>query len=133
MRLASIDRLRFIVACRHGLVHLTWKRITLRLSRNEFRRLARLLDQATAGLPPGQFRDGDMRLTWRHDEESEIRVGEFVLLFASSEFTAFADLVGQALDRLDEILASGMWDPVQADDEPSDPLAQFRPDSFSRN
>jgi hypothetical protein len=131
--LASIDRLRFITACRHGLIHLTWGRITLRLGRNEFRRMVRFLDATATNPATAQVRDGEVRLTLRIDEESEFRVGAAVLLLAPNEFSAFVSLCRQARDELEKILASGVWDRDQVDDEPPDHLAQFKPDSFSKN
>lgn len=133
MRLASIDRLRFVTACRHGLIHITWNRITLRLSRAEFKRLTLLLDQVAAGPPAGRSRDGELRLVWRFDEESELRVGTSILLLVPNEFRAFVAMCRTARDQLEKILESGLWDRDPAEDDPPDILAQFRPYSFSNN
>lgn len=52
VRLAEIDALHFISACRQGMVHLIWDRASIRLDRDEFWRLAKLLEQAAAPARP---------------------------------------------------------------------------------
>ena len=133
MQLARIDELRFITACRHGLVHLTWGRITLRFSREEFRRLGGLVERATDALPPASVYDGALRLTARPDEDCELRVGPLALLLPPAEFQVFIKAVREAVQRLDEILASGMWDQEEAKEAPPGVLEQLRRTIFSRN
>jgi hypothetical protein len=133
MQLARIDGRRFITACRHGLVHVTWGRITLRFSREEFRRLSRLLEGAADALPPGSHRDGELRVVCRPDEECELRVGPLAFLLPPAEFQALVEAVGEAVQRLDQILASGIWDQDEADEAPPSVLEQLRRTIFSRN
>lgn len=133
MQLARIDELRFITACRHGLVHVTWGRITLRFSREEFRRLNGLVERATDALPPASVHDGALRVTARPNEDCEVRVGPLVLLLPPAEFQAFVRAVREAVQRLDQILASGMWDREEAGEAPPGVLEQLRRTSFSRN
>lgn len=133
MQLARIDGRRFITACRHGLVHVTWGRITLRFSREEFRRLSGLLEGASDARPPDSLRDGELRVVCRPDEECELRVGPLVLLLPPAEFQALVEAVGEAVQRLDQILASGMWDQDKADVPPPTVLEQLRKTSFSLN
>ena len=133
MQLARIDGRRFITACRHGLVHMTWGRITLRFSREEFRRLSRLLEGAADALPPGSLRDGELRVVCRPEEECELRVGPLALLLPPAEFQALVEAVSEAVQRLDQILASGIWDQDEADEAPPSVLEQLRRTIFSRN
>jgi hypothetical protein len=51
-----------------------------------------------------------------------------------ADFPAFVQAVAEAVRRLDEILASGMWDRRDAEEEaPPNILQQLRRVSFSRN
>lgn len=132
--LAQLDDQHFITACRHGVVHLTWGRVTARFHREEFRRLAALLEQAADAQPPVSLRDGGLRVTRRLDEDSELRLGRLVLLLAPSRFREFAEAAGEAVQQLDEFLASGAWDePEEEEDAPPNPLEEFRRVLFSRN
>jgi len=131
--LAQVDDQHFVTACRHGIIHLTWGRVTMRLSRDEFRRLAALLEQAADALPPISFRDGDLRITARLDEDSEFQMGSLVLLLSPARFQEFARAMQQAVERLDEILASGVWDRQEPEPPKTSFLEQLRKTSFSRN
>ncbi len=133
LQLARIDGQRFIAACRHGLVHLTWRRTTIRFSRDGFRRLAGLLERAADALPPSTARDGEIRVTCRLDEDCELQVGSLVLLISPAEFQALVKAASEAMRRLDQILDSGVWDRGPAEDAPPGVLEQFRRFSFSRN
>ena len=134
LRLVEIDEQHFITACRHGLVHLTWGRCTIRFARDEFQRLAALLDRALDSLPPVWVGDGELRVTYRSDEASELRVEPVVLLLSPPEFSSFVQAVREATDRLMQILASGVWD---REEEPQDSTpGSFQPIPripFSRN
>jgi hypothetical protein len=133
VQLARIDERRFIMACRHGLVHVTWGRMTLRFSREEFRRLGGLVERATDALPPDSVHDGALRVTARPYEDCEVRVGPLALLLPPAEFQAFVQAVREAVQRLDEILASGMWDQEEAQETPPSVLDQLRRTRFSHN
>jgi hypothetical protein len=133
MQLARIDERRFIMACRHGLVHVTWGRITLRFSRQEFRRLGGLVERATDALSPDSVHDGALRVTARPDEDCEVRVGPLALLLPPAEFQAFVKAVREAVQRLDEILASGIWDQDEAEEARPSVIDQLRKTRFSHN
>jgi hypothetical protein len=130
--LAQIDPQHSISACRHGMVHLTWARITVRLSRDEFQRFAGLLQRATDNLPPSSVRDGNLWVTSRLDEDCEIRMGSLVLLLTPTDFQEFANLAQEAAKSLERILASRMWDGQEAESPPSF-LEQIQQIRFSRN
>jgi hypothetical protein len=131
--LAKLDDRRFIAACRHGIVHLTWGRVTARFRQDEFRRLVRLLEQAMDAPPPVSVRDQDLRVTTRLKEDCELQMGSLVLLLSSPGFREFARMGQEAVGRLDEILASKAWDEPEEEEVPPNPLEQFRQFSFSRN
>ena len=133
LRLAEIDERRFINACRHGLVHLTWNRVTVRLSRDEFRRLARLLARSTE--PPGRFRDGEIEVVGTH-QECVVRLGPFSLTLTLIEFYTFERAIQEAVQQLDKILDAGIWDEDRAEATGSAPrsiLEHFRQHRFSEN
>ena len=133
LRLAEMDEQRFISACRHGLIHLTWSRITIRLSRDEFRRLAGLLARSADLLPRGSARDGRMQVTRISDEGGELQLGSLKLAISQDDLRALGGAVQEAVEQLDEILDAGMWD----EEEPADPsptiIEHFRRHRFSEN
>jgi hypothetical protein len=131
--LAQMDDRRFISACRHGVVHLTWGRVTARFRQDEFRRLVRLLEQAMNASPPVSLRDRDLRVTSRLKEDCELQMGSLVLLLSPADLRDFARVGQEAVGRLDEILASKVWDEPEEEEAPSNPLERFRQFSFSRN
>ena len=132
-RLAEIDERRFINACRHGLIHLTWIRITVRLSRDEFRRLAGLLARSADALPPGTARDGSLQVTHAVDGDCELQLGTLKLAISSEEFRALAGAVQEAVEQLDEILDAGIWDREEPEEPPLTIVEHFRRHRFSEN
>lgn len=120
VRLAEIDEQRFITACRHGIVHLTWGRATVRLIRDELWNLSSLLERVAEAPAPSSARDGEIEVSARLDGDGELRLGAFVLLLSPEEFRQFATAVGEAVTRLDHFLASGAWDRDEEEDAPAD-------------
>jgi len=133
VRLAEIDEQRFISACRHGLVHLTWGRATLRLLRDEFRSLANLLEQVSQTEVPAAARDGQIEVSSRLDGDGELRVGTLVLLLSPDEFQQFSRSTREAVTRLDRLLASGIWDRDEEDSTSLGSGAPFQRTPFSEN
>jgi hypothetical protein len=133
LRLALINEQRFITACRHGLVHLTWERTTIRFSRDEFRQLSSLLQRAQDDMPPAFVREGQLCITCRLDEDCELQIGPLVLLLSPAEFDSFVEGARDAVCRLDEILASGIWDREEPDEPPPNLVEHFRQVPFSQN
>jgi hypothetical protein len=107
--------------------------MTLRFSRDEFRLLVKLVGRAADERLPNTARDGALRVTCRVDEDCELRVGPLVLLLSPAEFQAFLGAAKEAMQRLDEILASGIWDKPAADESPPGILEQLQRFSFSQN
>lgn len=133
LRLAEMDEQRFISACRHGLIHLTWSRITIRLSRDEFRRLAGLLARSADLLPRGSARDGRMQVTRISDEGGELQLGSLKLAISQDDLRALGGAVQEAVEQLDEILDAGMWDEEEPADPPPTIIEHFRRHRFSEN
>ena len=131
--LAKLDDQHFIAACRHGIVHLTWGRVTVRYRKDEFRRLAGLLDRAGEALPPTSLRDGEIRVTCRLDEDCELKMGSLVLLLSPSQFQEFCRVAVESVDRLEDLQTSGAWDRDDPEEAPSDFTEQFRQNPFSPN
>jgi hypothetical protein len=133
LRLAEIDERRFINACRHGMVHLTWGRITIRFSRDEFRRLAGLLERSADNLPPGSARDGRMQVTCSLGGDCELQLGSLRLALSPEDLHAFDRAVRQAVEQLDDILDAGVWDEGESEDAPPTIIEHFRRHRFSEN
>jgi hypothetical protein len=107
--------------------------MTLRFSRDEFRLLVKLVGRAADDRLPNTARDGAFRVTCRVDEDCELRVGPLVLLLSPADFQVFVGASKEAVQRLDEILASGIWDQPAVDDAPVGILEQLQRFSFSQN
>ena len=133
VRLAEIDEQRFISACRHGLVHLTWGRATVRLMQDEFRSLANLLEGLGRTPPPSSAREGQIEVSARLDGDGELRVGTLVLLLSPDELRQFATSAREAVTRLDRLLASGVWDREEEDEAPFSSGAPIQRTPFSEN
>jgi hypothetical protein len=133
LRLAQIDDQHFVTACRHGLVHLTWGRTTIRFNQDELNRLAKVLKRALDDRPPTSIRDGELCATYRLHNDSELQVKSLVLLLLPAEFQELSRVVQESVRRLEEILTSGIWDKEDLQDAPSDLLKQLRRTPFSRN
>jgi hypothetical protein len=133
LTLAQLDDQHTISACRHGIIHLTWGRITARFHRDEFRRLVGLLERAVDALPPAQISEGELRVTTHRDQDCEVQVGPVILLLSESRLQEFSQVAKGAIQRLDEILASGAWERDQPEDAPANILERFQRVPFSRN
>lgn len=132
VRLAQIDEHRFISACRHGLVHLTWGRVTLRFRRDEFRQMAEMLTEIIRHAPPVTRRVGVLSISRQFGGDWELRVGPMALHLESEVGEAFALTAQEAVRQLDEVLASGMWD-RQEEEEPPASFEDRLHISFSSN
>ncbi|MCL7453172.1 MAG: hypothetical protein M8467_08995 [Anaerolineae bacterium] len=133
VRLAQIDEQRFITGCRHGLIHLTWGRNTIRFSRDEFRKVANLLERAASDRPPYSLRDGEFRAAYRKDDECELRFGPVVMLVPYQEFEQLTKAALEAVQELDRILASGAWDRAEPEEPETSFLESLRRNPFSVN
>ena len=133
VRLAQIDAQRFITACRHKLVHLTWRRTTVRFAEDEFRQLAGLLTRSMDGSPPFSARERNLYVAYREDEECEVRIESLAMLLPPKEFDELVQAVREAVEHLDKILASGSWGEEEASESPPSSLPHIRRTPFSRN
>jgi hypothetical protein len=133
LKLAQVDDQHFITGCRNGIIHLTWGRATTRFGTEEFRWLADVLGRAAGAMSPASIRDGELRVTYRPEDDCEVQVGPLILLLCPPEFQEFLKAVQEAVARLDEILASGVWAKREPEDTPPGFLEQLRRIPFSRN
>jgi len=133
MRLAQIDETRSISGCRHGLVHLSWGRTTIRFARDEFRQLAGLLSRASDSLSPSFVREGELEITYQPENECRVQVEAVVLLLSPGEYRELERAARDALARLDEILSSGMWDREETEEGSQDFWEPLRRSPFSDN
>ena len=97
---------------------MTWGRFTLRLTRDEFRELASMLQRVTGDLTLRSIRSGELCVTYRPEEDCEFRAGPLALLLPPAEFEQFAQLNLEAARHLAKILASGAWDREEPEDRP---------------
>jgi len=133
LRLAQIDETRSINGCRHGLVHLSWGRVTIRFSRDEFRRLAGLLARAGDSLSSSIRRDGELEIVFHPEDECKVRAGAAALLLSTVEYRELERAAREAVERLDEILSSGMWDREEPAEGSQDFWEPLRRNLFSDN
>jgi hypothetical protein len=130
--LSRIDNVRFISACPHGVAHITWERLTLRLRLNEFEDLGHLLARASANEARPVHHAASLPIAYHPGDPCEVQVGVLVLRLSRSEFRQLAAAVAEAQRRLDEIVASGEWDEPEAA-SPADPFAELKAHHFSTN
>ena len=134
LTLAQLDDQHMIAACRHGLVHLTWGRITARFSQDEFGWLAGLLAKASDGSAVVPVCDGELRITSRPAAQGiECQFGPVILLLSPAEFPQFVQMILDAAQRLHGFLASGVWDRNAQEDAPPGALQQSQRIPFSLN
>jgi hypothetical protein len=127
-RLAHAPGQGVVSVCRHGLIHLTWGNVTLRLERELFLRLGRLLDRALAIASPIPIYDGELSVGF-DQTHFRITVEAIEWSLSTEAFLAFRAMVQEAVERLEALLASGRWDePDEAEpltlnpmDEPGEP------------
>lgn len=139
IRLAYLERWGSMVVCRHGIVHVRWDNLTLRLEIEEFQRLAKLVNRAISAAPPFSFADSELSLTADYlipGQEPTYRIGidAVELLLSEDGWTAFQILVQDAAYRLGQVTARDDWqkepEPISLALEAGDPV---RTHSFSLN
>ena len=79
------------------------------------------------------LRDGGLCVTYRTDEDCEIRFGPLSLLLSPPEFQELVTAAQEAVRRLDEILASGVWERVETEGTLPGFLERLRRTHFSDN
>lgn len=130
--LAHIDDTRFISACAHGVAHLTWERLTLRLRLDELEAVARLMAAHPAGEDRSARAESGLLLAFRPGPPAELHVGTVVLRLSPAEVRQLGGALQQACRRLDEIRAGGEWDTSEPSPPPDRPVP-FGPIPFSKN
>ena len=132
IQLASLEERGVITICRHGIVHLSWRNMTIRYRVHDFRRLARLLEQGGALASPIPLYDDELCVAV---EEADYRVtmGAVELLLNTEEFLAKTDMALEAVLRLDQLLASDEWREEEAEPFPLTPWEESESPRFSLN
>ncbi len=123
IQLAQYQNSGLITTCRHGVVHLTWLNLTVRLHEPDFRRLVRLLERGTALSDPAPIHDGEMAAAFEGDAY-RVTVANMELILAPADFISLSRMAMEAGRRLEEIAGSEAWD------EP-EPIPWTRPQELS--
>jgi hypothetical protein len=131
--LAQLDELHFVAACPHGVVHLTWDNITLRLTLDELKALAHLVERITTERTPVVMTDGNLSVAWQPLDPCELRVGTAALRLPPADFRRLAATIQEAKRRLDDLTASGTWAEPDRQESPPDPFQELKRSFFSRN
>jgi hypothetical protein len=115
-RLAHAPGQGVVSICRHGLVHLTWENLTIRLEREVFRRLGRLLERGLGISSPIPIYDEDLAVGF---EQSHFRitVDSVELTLTPESFLTLRQMTKEALERMEVLMATGRWE-AQDDAEP---------------
>jgi hypothetical protein len=108
-RLAHAPGQGVVSVCRHGLVHLTWGNVTIRLERDLFLRLGRLLDRALAITTPIPIYDGELSVGF-DQTHFRITVDAIEWSLSAEDFLVFREMVQKAARRLEALIASGRWE-----------------------
>lgn len=130
--LARVDQERFVSACPRGIVHLSWGCATVRLSHGQLRRLAIVLDRNAGSQDPVSGCDGELAIALRPDGQTQVQIAfpaasrregstaSVVLVLAPEELALLHQALREAVQRLDQLLASGVWSQEGAESEPPD-------------
>jgi hypothetical protein len=108
IQLASAEDWGSVLVCRHGVVHLRWGNVTVRLPHEVFSRLVRLVGQGSTLASAIPLRDGELGVAI---EEGGYRVAvDFLELVLTAEaYLAFLMLVKDAFCKLEEVMARDDW------------------------
>jgi hypothetical protein len=108
IQLASAEDWGSVLVCRHGVIHLRWGNLTVRLPHEVFGRLVRLVGQGSSLASSIPLRDGELSVAI---EEGGYRVAvDFLELVLTAEaYLAFLILLKDALHRLQEVMAREDW------------------------
>lgn len=130
VRLAQVEGQGIISACRHGVVHLSWANVTVRLELAEFERLARLLSRGSALSTRAPLCEGDYCLA---AEGPRYRIGlaALDLWLSAAEFLTLVEMVASAHRRLHELLESDEWREPDPDEEELPSLDELSRHQFS--
>ena len=110
--LARLARKGSISACLHGLVHLRWKNVTVRLPIDDFRRLARLVERGRALTSSHPLCEGDLCVSLE-EKDYRVAIGALELVFKAGEYLELVEMVGQATRQLESLLSKDDWPEIQ--------------------
>jgi hypothetical protein len=132
-QLAHLPGQGIISICRHGLVHLTWENVTIRLERGVFQRLGRLVERAMAISSPVPIYDDDLSVDFDRSH-FRVTIPSIEWTLSTESFLAFRGMIKEALKRLELLVASGRWE----EEDEAEPLTlmpfdELEGHSFSLN
>lgn len=133
IQLATAEDWGSVIVCRHGVVHLRWGNLTIRLPHEAFGRLVRLVNLGSTLASPIPLRDRELGVAI---EEDGYRVSvDFLELVLSAEaYLAFLMLLTDALRKLQEVMARDDWEQEPQSFTFTDDAGELlRPHSFSLN
>lgn len=128
--LARVDQDHFLAACRRGIVHLTWGNATVRVSHDQLRRLAALLDRTTDDQSRISIRDRELAVSSWPDGRTGVqiafaagartrdRAGSVVLVLTPAELVLLQRALDDSVEQLDRVLASGIWSQDETESDP---------------
>ena len=109
-----------VVVCRHGVVHLQWRNLTIRLHWDAYHRLADLLARDSVLASPVPLCDGDLCVS-AEGESYRVTIGSVELVVPGDLFPTFEDLVVEASEELDTVMADADWQEEPDGDSPAGP------------
>lgn len=135
-----MERWGSVVVCRHGIVHMRWESVTLRMEVEDFRSLSALIESAVSSsgrfsLSAGEISVATDAFAYANQRHSHrVGIGSVELLLPADGWIAFAALITQAAEQLDAVLAGDDWgrepDPIRLE---MDAGLLTRPHPFSLN
>jgi hypothetical protein len=131
--LAYLEQWGSIVVCRHGIIHIRWGNVSIRLQIETFQRLASLVDRGSSLPPPFSFSDGDLAIV-TEEPDYRVTIGSVELVLTADGWLAFDMIVGDGAYRLEQFLARDDW-PEEPESVPFeyDLEELMRPHRFSPN
>ncbi len=106
--LASYDDYCDFTYCRHGVVHLLWWNVTVRLETDQFQHLASLLERGTSLTSSIPLGDGDFSVTLE-ENQYRVRMGQVEFVLTMDEYLAMTDTALEAARQLERVLTSDEW------------------------
>jgi hypothetical protein len=101
-------------------VHLQWRNLTIRLHWNVYRRLANLLarDSMLASAVP--LCDGDLCVSVE-ENSYRVTIGSVEMVIPADQFPTFEDLIVEASEELETVMADDDWQEEPDEGNPAGP------------
>jgi hypothetical protein len=130
--LASYDDYCDFTFCRHGVVHVLWWNVTVRLDTGEFQHLASLLERGTSLTSSIPLGDGDFAVVLEEDRY-RVRMGPVEFVLTADEYLAMTDTALEAARQLERVLASDEWNDWEPESDALGYMDQWQMSGFSLN